>query len=301
MTIRTKRKAKPGWMKSRPPGGERYLFVKRRLRTFGLHTVCEEARCPNVGECWGGGTVTVMILGDTCTRACRFCAVRTGDPRGRLDESEPERVARAVAELNLDYVVLTSVDRDDLEDGGAGHFARTVSRVRERSPEAKVEVLIPDFGARREALEVLIGSGPEVVGHNVETVRRLTKRVRDRRAGYERSLDVLRMVKEIAPSRLVKSSVLVGLGETKDELFETMRDLRGVGTDMVTVGQYLRPTKRQLEVARYYTPEEFEAVEAYGRSIGFEYVAAGPLVRSSYRAGELFVKGALENLSINRA
>ncbi len=286
---------KPDWLKFRPAGGERYAFIQNRLKTLDLHTVCREALCPNMAECWGGGTATIMIMGDTCTRGCRFCAVKTGNPKGVLDESEPEHVAQAVAELELDYVVLTSVDRDDLPDGGAAHFAQTVSQIKTMPRDIKVEVLVPDFGGQRESLETLIQSHPEVIAHNLEVVECLTPLARDRRASYRRSLDVLRMIKEIDSQMLTKSSLMVGLGESLDELDATMHDLLEVHTDILTFGQYLRPSARHLPVERYYRPEEFEQLEARGRELGFRYVAAGPLVRSSYRAGELFVKGVLKN------
>ena len=288
-------KKKPSWIRSRPPGGERYTFVKNRLKTLDLHTVCEEARCPNVAECWGMGTATVMILGDTCTRGCRFCAVKTGNPKGVLDENEPRHVAEAVADLKLDYVVLTSVDRDDLADGGSAHFAETVREIKTRSPGMRVEVLIPDFGAKPELLEILLASKPDVVAHNVETVRRLTPSVRDLRASYDTSLDVLARLKALEPACVTKSSIMLGLGETEADVLAAMTDLREAGVDILTLGQYLQPSPRHLDVERYYTPEEFEELDARARDLGFRFVASGPMVRSSYRAAELFVKGLLES------
>jgi len=287
-------KRKPEWLKIRPGGGGRYAFVKGRLKTLDLHTVCEEAHCPNVAECWGGGTATIMILGDVCTRGCRFCAVATGNPKGVVDEEEPRRVAEAIAELGLDYVVLTSVDRDDLPDGGAEHFAKTVEAVREISTKTHIEVLIPDFKGDTASLARLVDSKPDVIGHNVETIQRLTPLVRDRRAGYEKSLNVLKTAKSLAPERYTKSSILLGLGETEAELFDCMKDLRKAEVDMVTLGQYLQPTPKHCQVEKYYTPDEFKRLEAQARTLGFRYVASGPLVRSSYRAGELFIKGLLE-------
>ncbi len=284
---------KPSWIRSRPPGGERYTFVKNRLKTLDLHTVCEEAHCPNVSECWGMGTATVMILGDTCTRGCRFCAVKTGNPKGDLDESEPRHVAEAVADLKLDYVVLTSVDRDDLPDGGAAHFAETVCEIKTLTPDTRVEVLIPDFEARPERLEVLLASKPDVVAHNIETVRRLTPSVRDRRASYETSMNTLARLIALEPACVTKSSIMVGLGETEADILEAMADLREVGVQILTLGQYLQPSPRHLDVERYYTPEEFENLDRKARDMGFRFVASGPMVRSSYRAAELFVKGLL--------
>jgi lipoic acid synthetase len=286
---------KPEWLKVRAPGGDHYRQLKELLRGLTLHTVCEEARCPNVGECWGGGTATVMLMGDTCTRGCRFCAVKTGNPRGLLDVAEPENVAVALERLSLHYVVLTSVDRDDLPDGGAAHFARTVERIKERTPEMLVEVLIPDFRGDRKALETIVKAGPDVIAHNVETVERLTPTVRDRRAPYRQSLEVLRLLKELAPDGYTKSSIMVGLGETAAEVEHTMRDLREVGVDVLTLGQYLRPTPKYLPVAEYVTPEQFEAYRAAGEAMGFMYVASGPLVRSSYRAGEFFLEGLIRS------
>jgi len=263
------------------------------LRSHGLHTVCEEARCPNLHECWGGGTATIMLLGGVCTRGCRFCAVTSGHPRGWLDPLEPWKVARVLEEWNLDYVVLTSVARDDLPDGGAAHFARTVHVIKQRIPRMLVEVLIPDFQGDREALREVVEARPDVIGHNVETVERLTPKVRDRRAHYEQSLQVLKAVKELDPTRYTKSSLMLGLGETEGEVLQTMKDLRAVGVDFLTLGQYLQPTKKHLPVERYLPPEEFERYRRMGEELGFLYVAAGPLVRSSYRAGEFFLRSLI--------
>jgi lipoic acid synthetase len=281
----------PEWFRVRLPAGPTVGAMNRRLRRLGLHTVCEEARCPNQGECWGHGTATVLILGDTCTRACRFCAVTSGHPGGVLDGGEPARVAAAVRDAGLSYVVLTSVDRDDLPDGGAGHFAATVRAVREAIPSVRVEVLIPDYLDDR--LRAVQDAGPDVLGHNVEVVRRLTPKVRDRRASYDRSLEVLRQAAAMRPDGWTKSSLMVGLGEDRDEVIETLRDLRGAGVRLVTLGQYLRPTLRHFPVARYWTPAEFEDLEREARAMGFDFVASGPKVRSSYRAAELFVQGRL--------
>ncbi|MBI4575293.1 MAG: lipoyl synthase [Planctomycetes bacterium] len=280
----------PEWIRARAPGGAAYLRLKEVLRRRGLHTVCEEARCPNLGECWAAGDATFMLLGDVCTRACRFCAVATGNPRGRVDPEEPLQVAQAVAEMGLRYVVLTTVDRDDLPDGGATHVAKTVRAVRERTG-ARVEALTGDFGGDRAALAALLESRPDCFAHNVETVPRLHPRVRDRRASYERSLAVLAAAREplraegIA-SRVTKSSLMLGLGEDSGEVLSVMDDLRAVGVDVLTLGQYLQPTPAHLPVARYLEPAEFEELAVEGRARGFRRVLAGPLVRSSYRAGE---------------
>ncbi len=282
-------KRKPEWLKIRPPSGEQYRHVKRSLRGHGLHTVCEEAHCPNLHECWGGGTATIMLMGDVCTRGCRFCAVTSGHPHGRLDPLEPWKVARVLGRWGLDYVVLTSVARDDLPDGGAGHFAQTVRAIKQQHPHMLVEVLIPDFQGDLDALRQVVEAEPDVIGHNVETVQRLTSRVRDRRAGYRQSLKVLQAVKEMDPTRYTKSSSMVGLGETEAEVVQTMRDLRAVGVDFLTIGQYLRPTQKHLPVREYVPPEQFERYRKLGEELGFLYVAAGPLVRSSYRAGEFFI------------
>ncbi|MCB0403191.1 MAG: lipoyl synthase [Bdellovibrionales bacterium] len=286
---------KPEWLKIRPPAGDEYTRLKGMFRALKLHTVCEEARCPNVSECWGGGTATLMLMGDTCTRGCRFCNVKTGNPRGVLDELEPIKVASAISQMDLNYVVLTSVDRDDLPDGGADHFARTVEALKKRSPRTYVEVLIPDFKGDRAALERLVAARPDVIAHNLETVKRLTPTVRDKRATYEQSLNVLREVKEIDPERYTKSSLMVGLGESVDEVYEAMQDLRAVGCDVLTFGQYLQPTQRHLPVVQYLSPDEFESYRLSAVGLGFLYVASGPLVRSSYKAGEMFMEGYLRS------
>ncbi|OGF52689.1 MAG: lipoyl synthase [Candidatus Fraserbacteria bacterium RBG_16_55_9] len=284
---------KPEWLKIRPPSGENYKHIKRALRAHDLHTVCEEARCPNVHECWGGGTATIMLMGGTCTRGCRFCAVTSGHPHGWLDPLEPWKVAKVLGEWGLEYVVLTSVARDDLADGGAGHFAQTVRAIKEHHPKMLIEVLIPDFQGNIESLKRVVDAKPDVIGHNIETVERLTPKVRDRRANYHQSLAVLQNVKLMDPTRHTKSSIMVGLGETETEVMETMRDLRSVGVDILTVGQYLRPTQRHLEVREYVHPDQFARYEKLGEEMGFLYVASGPLVRSSYRAGEFFLAGLL--------
>jgi len=284
----------PPWIKVRPPGGENYARIKGLLRSQDLHTVCEEARCPNVGECWGGGTATFMLMGDTCTRGCRFCAVNTGNPQGRLDPLEPTKIARSLGELKLKYAVLTSVDRDDLPDGGASHFARTITESKRAHPETLLEVLIPDFQGDTRAVQKIIDAKPDVIAHNVETVRRLTPTVRDKRAGYDQSLAVHRYIKQQNPAQYTKSSIMLGLGETDDELEETFRDLRAAGVDVLTLGQYLRPSDWHLAVESYVPPERFDALKARAEAHGFLYVASGPLVRSSYRAGEFFMEGLLK-------
>jgi len=276
----------PPWLKVKLPGGGRYYDVRRRLGVLGVRTVCEEARCPNAAECWGCGTASFMILGETCTRGCRFCGVTTGHPEGPPDPQEPGRVAEAAAQLELRYVVLTSVDRDDLPDGGAGHFARTVAEIQGRLPEAVVELLIPDFAGDPDALGVVAASGAQVLGHNLETTRELTPSIRDPRCGYERSLEVLRRLRVLRPDMLTKSSLLVGLGETEAQLLRAMDDLRTAEVDWLTIGQYLRPTRKHVAVARYAEPEQFDRLGELARERGFALVGSGPLVRSSYRAGE---------------
>lgn len=284
---------KPPWLKVRAPGGAEYTHLKSTLRALDLHTVCEEARCPNVGECWAEGTATVMLLGDVCTRGCRFCAVTTGNPRGAVDVREPEHVARAIAKLGLQYVVLTMVDRDDVLDGGASHVARTVTRLRELRPDLLIETLLGDFGGHLDYVDVTVDAKPDVWAHNIEVVRRLQRTIRDVRCSYEKSLDVLKRVKDRDASRMTKSSIMVGIGENDDEVLETMRDLRAAGVDIVTLGQYLRPTPKHAAVDRFVPPGQFEAYAHAGKEMGFAYVASGPLVRSSYKAAEAFVKGVL--------
>ena len=288
------RDAKPGWLKVRAPRGENYTRLKRTLRELELYTVCEEAHCPNVGECWGHGTATVMLLGHMCTRGCRFCAVTSGNPRGAVDPREPEHTARAIAELGLKYVVLTMVDRDDLLDGGAAHVARTVRALHQGQPSLLVEALTGDFGGRLRDVHTVVDAGPNVFAHNVEVVRRLTPLVRDRRCAYDLSLDVLRAAKDRAPERFVKSSLMVGIGESDDEVLEALADLRRAGVDIVTLGQYLRPSARHTEVQRWVSPDQFERFGSEAARLGFAYAASGPLVRSSYHAAEAFVAAATE-------
>lgn len=276
--------ALPSWIKRRFPPQEEWESVQRLLRTLALHTVCESARCPNIGECFRRGTATFLILGNVCTRSCRFCAVAKGTP-GPLDPEEPERVAEAAQRLNLKHVVVTSVTRDDLPDGGAGHFAATIGAIRRVLPQATVEVLVPDFQGKEEALDTVLAARPDVLNHNVETVPRLYPSVRPQ-AHYERSLWLLKRAKEKAPGILTKSGLMVGLGETREEVEGVLRDLRGVQCDIVTIGQYLRPSVHHLPVAAYVPPEEFAYYREYALRLGFLGVASGPFVRSSYRAEE---------------
>lgn len=279
---------RPEWLKVRLPSGPNYTRLKNLFHDQQLHTVCEEALCPNIAECWGAGTATIMILGEVCTRACRFCAVTTGNPRGFVDWEEPYRVGKAIAAMDLSYVVITSVDRDDLPDGGAWIFAETVRQVKKLSPGTIVEVLIPDFQGDLEALSRVVEAHPHVLGQNIETVKRLTHVVRDKRAGYEQTLQVLAATKEMDDSIYTKSSMILGFGERIEEVVETMHDLRDAKVDLLALGQYLRPTskKRHYPVVEYITPQQFEEYKELGQNLGFLYVASGPLVRSSYKAWE---------------
>ncbi|MGE0633102.1 MAG: lipoyl synthase [Pseudobdellovibrionaceae bacterium] len=285
---------KPAWLKVKAPTGENYNRIKDMLGSLKLATVCQEAKCPNMGECWGGGTATFMLMGEVCTRGCRFCAVKTGNPKGKIDALEPEKVGYSIAQMGLEYVVITSVDRDDLPDQGASHFARTITTIKRLDPKLIVEVLTPDFRGVRELVDKIVEAKPDVFAHNLETTRRLTPKVRDPRAGYDQTLDVLRYIKEKDPARYTKTSIMLGLGEADEELHEALRDLRNVGCDVVTFGQYLQPTKRHLKVVEYVTPEKFKYWQEVAEGMGFLYVASGPLVRSSYRAGEFFMKGMIE-------
>jgi lipoic acid synthetase len=284
---------KPEWLKVRLPHGEGYERVKSIVRRTRLSTVCEEARCPNIAECWGGGTATVMLMGEVCTRACRFCHVKVGSPPP-LDPLEPQHLAQAVQELGLDYIVVTSVNRDDLPDGGAGHFAAAIHALRAACPKTIVEVLIPDFQGAERDLDTVSVARPHVIAHNVETVERLTPSVRDRRATYRQSLRVLEYLKGRPEKPYTKTSLMLGLGETTEELERTFQDLRAVGVDVLTLGQYLQPSPFHLKVERFVTPAEFAEYQQTAQKMGFLYVAAGPLVRSSYRAAEFFMKGLME-------
>ncbi len=283
-------KRKPEWLKVKLAHGETYERLKADVKASGLHTVCQEAMCPNIGECWGAGTATIMILGDTCTRGCHFCNVKTGSPRGEIDWMEPKRVAESVRDLGWKYLVLTAVDRDDLADGGAAIFATTVRMIHKLSPEAKVECLTGDFAGDLAALDVVLRAAPEVLAHNLETVRRLTPAVRDRRATFDRSLAVLAHAKTSAQTRYTKTSLMLGLGEREDEIVDAMEAARGVGVDIFTMGQYLQPTKRHLDVVEFVTPEKFERLRVLGESIGFRQVVSSPLSRSSYHAERAFLK-----------
>ncbi|MDE1852233.1 MAG: lipoyl synthase [Thaumarchaeota archaeon] len=286
---------KPQWLTIKPPRGENYENLKDLFQNLNLHTVCEEAHCPNVHECWGGGTATLMLMGNICSRACRFCMVTPGKPQGAIDKLEPDNVSFALSQMGLTYVVLTSVDRDDLPDGGASHFAKTISLVKEKNPGMLVEVLIPDFQGDLADLKRVVDARPDVIAHNIETTMSLTPKVRDPRAQYWQSLSVLRNVKKLDDRIYTKSSIMVGLGETEEEVTQAMVHLRRADVDFLTVGQYLRPSSRHLKVEEYVKPEQFERYRTIGEDLGFRYVASGPLVRSSYRAGEFFVRTAIEN------
>jgi lipoic acid synthetase len=283
---------KPGWLRVGVAGGERYHRVRDTLSQLRLHTVCQEARCPNVAECWGGGTATVMLMGDTCTRGCRFCHVKTAARPPALDPDEPRHLAEAIRHLGLDYIVVTSVDRDDLPDGGAGHFADAIRRLKE-IPGLLVEVLTPDFQGDPAAVRTVGEAAPDVFANNVETVRRLTPVVRDAKASFDQTLGVLAQMKREFPRVVTKSSIMVGLGETEAEIEAAMEDLRAVDVEILTLGQYLRPSAWHLPVVEFVTPATFDRYRALGERLGFRYVASGPLVRSSYRAAELFLRGAI--------
>jgi lipoic acid synthetase len=280
---------KPVWLRVRAPAGENYTKVKQSLRSLNLHTVCEEARCPNISECWGIGTATIMIMGDICSRGCRFCAINSGKP-ALLDAGEPERVAKAIKEWRLRYVVITSVCRDDLEDGGAEHIAKTIKAIKLLCPTIIAESLIPDFRGDDGSIKKIVKSKPEVISHNIETVPRLTPKVRDARASYEQSLLVLKKIKDINSLIYTKSSIMLGLGESEEEVIQTIKDLRSVGVSILTIGQYLQPTPKHLPLVEFIAPEKFNWFREIAERMGFVYVASGPLVRSSYRAGELFLE-----------
>lgn len=294
---------KPSWLKVRLPtreGQQKFEAVRAQLESRDLNTVCKEAKCPNIFECWAEGTATIMILGETCTRGCRFCSVNTGNPNGVVDPREPENTGRALAGLDLAYVVMTMVDRDDLLDGGASHVAQTIRRIKHHSPELLVEVLLGDFGGRRGDVDTVVRDGkPDVFAHNVEVVPRLQRKIRDARCSWERSVDVLKWAKETGQNvyehgLVIKSSLMVGIGETEEETLEAMAMLRDAGVDVVTIGQYLQPTKKHEPVHRFVEPDEFERYRVVGEEMGFQFVASGPLVRSSYRAAEAFLHGVLK-------
>jgi lipoic acid synthetase len=292
---RTTRQPKPEWLKVKVPQGPRFEWIKKQARTLNLHTVCEEARCPNIGECWQGGTATFMLMGDSCTRGCRFCSVKTAKTPGALDAEEPVHIAETIRGMELDYVVLTTVNRDDLTDQGSAHIAETIRRTQLANPKLLIEVLIPDFRGDEACLDRVLAARPAVLAHNVETVPRLTPSVRDPRAHFEQSLRVLDYAKRTGlagktgiPLR-TKSSLMLGLGEREDEVLDSMRALREVGVDFLTLGQYLQPDAWNLPVVEFIRPERFKALEQQGLAMGFRYVASGPLVRSSYRAAEFFI------------
>ena len=278
---------KPTWLRVKSQNSVKYRQLKEIVSSKKLHTVCEEAMCPNIQECWSHGTATFMLLGSVCTRACKFCAVDTGNPKAALDKDEPSKVANSIYNMELKYAVLTSVNRDDLSDGGADHFSSTVKAIKEKSPKVIIETLVPDFLGNEKSIEILLDSNLEVFAQNLETVRRLTKRVRDPRAGYDQTLKVLSYAKEYSPSVITKTSLMLGLGETKDEILEAFKDIRSTGVDVLTLGQYMRPTINHLPVDKWYTPEEFLEYKEAALELGFIEVASGPMVRSSYRADKI--------------
>ena len=288
-------KQKPHWLKvPKQNESDAFLRVKKITKSHALSTVCEEAKCPNINECWSHGTATIMLMGSVCTRACKFCSVDTGNPNGWLDHNEPENAAKSVELMNLDYVVLTSVDRDDLKDGGASHYAKTIDEIKRRMPSVKVEALTPDFQGEKDNVNLLLATSLDVFAQNIETVERLTHPVRDPRAGYWQTIDVLRYVKETKPQVLTKTSLMLGLGETKQEVLRTMDDLKDAKVDILTLGQYMQPTKHHLTIDRFVTPKEFEEYRQIGLSKGFLEVASGPMVRSSYRADRVFKQNNLD-------
>lgn len=284
---------KPPWLRIRMPSGGGYQNIHDIVKEHNLNTVCSESKCPNIAECWGRGTATLMLMGSVCTRACKFCAVDTGNPKGWLDPMEPIQVADAVALMGLNYVVLTSVDRDDLDDAGAGHYAACIEAIHKRSPDCKVEALTPDFNGRTECIARVLDAGLDTFAQNIETVERLTHDVRDPRAGYQQTLDVLAYAKQYSRKSVVKTSLMLGLGETDAEIERTMDDLRAHQVDVVTFGQYMRPTKNHLPVKRWVTPEDFERYRVMGLEKGFLEVVSGALVRSSYRAEQVLQKNNL--------
>ncbi|CAH0663410.1 unnamed protein product [Chilo suppressalis] len=301
----TERLRLPPWLKTTIPTGAKFSEVKKQLRELKLSTVCEEARCPNIGECWSGGkngtsTATIMLMGDTCTRGCMFCSVKTSRAPPPLDADEPRNTAIAVNKWGLGYIVLTSVDRDDLSDGGSTHFAETVEEIKRQNKEILVECLVPDFRGNRDSIRRIAECGLDVFAHNIETVERLTPFVRDPRAGYRQTLKVLETAKEFNPELVTKTSIMLGLGETDEQVQQTMKDLRAVGVDCLTLGQYMQPTKKHLKVFEYVTPTKFKQWEDKGAELGFLYTASGPLVRSSYRAGEFFIASLLRDRKTGR-
>lgn len=284
---------KPDWLRIRLTSSPKFEKVRKKVHDLKLSTVCEEAKCPNINECWSHGTATIMLMGAVCTRACRFCSVDTGNPGGWLDKDEPQKTADTVAHMNLQYVVLTSVDRDDLEDGGAQHYADTICAIKHLSPQTKVEALTGDFQGNLDHVQIVLDSGVDVFAQNIETVKRLTHPVRDPKASYEQTLSVLKYAKESRPEVITKTSIMLGLGETQEEVLQTMDDLRAINVDVLTLGQYMQPTRNHLNVERYVPPEEFKLLRQCGLEKGFLEVASGPLVRSSYRADRIFSKDNL--------
>ena len=282
--------SKPDWIRAKAPQGPTYARLHALMKQYSLHTVCEEAHCPNIGECWGGGTATFMIMGQICTRSCRFCNVKSGKPNHAPNPDEPVNVARAVRDLGLKYVVLTSVDRDDLMDGGASHFAATITELKRVVPDVFVEALIPDFNGNPTHIHTIVQASPDVIGHNLETTEPLTAKLRDPRAGYSQSLGVLHRVKQLDERVFTKSSLMLGLGEQEEDVLKALHDLRVVGTDFLTLGQYLRPSPRNPPVTEYLAPERFNHYREVAEQLRFLHVASGPMVRSSYRAREYFIQ-----------
>lgn len=287
----------PQWLAIKPASTEKYGSIKSTISSLGLHTVCVEAHCPNMSECWSGGTATFMILGDLCTRGCTFCAVHKSAKGSAVDPKEPEKLAMVVKEWGLGYLVVTSVARDDLPDQGSTHFANCVSEIKKANPDTVVEVLIPDFQGSTECLGNIVKSHPDVIGHNIETVERLSTRARDRRANYRQSLELLRKSKELDPSIYTKSAMMLGIGEEEEEVIASLKDLRVAGVDFLAIGQYLRPSLHHIEVKEYVRPERFAAIKEIALGMGFRYVAAGPFVRSSYKAGEYFISSIVRQKS----
>jgi lipoic acid synthetase len=294
--IRVKGKPKPKWIRTKIPTKRRYREIQKLLNKQRLHTVCEEAFCPNCTECWESGTATFLLMGDICTRNCKFCDVTTGNPRGYLDPSEPQNLVHAVKDLKLNYVVLTSVDRDDLEDSGAEYLANCIKKIKQNSPDVLIEILIPDFRGSINSLRKVVLTKPNVIGHNIETIKALTPIIRDKRAGYKQSLRVLKSIKKIDPNMLTKSSIMLGLGETDEQVLATLKDLRKNNVDILTLGQYLQPSRESVAVVEYVEPQKFVVWERIALKMGFLYVVSGPLVRSSYRAGEYYVQNYLRSL-----
>ncbi len=287
--------AKPEWLKIKLTTTDSFSNIKNTLKQHNLHTVCEEAHCPNISECWNGGTATFMLMGDTCTRGCKFCAVKTGNPMKKLDADEPKKLAKTLAEIKLfDYVVLTSVNRDDLEDGGSSHIAECIKEVKKEYPGIIVEVLIPDFKGNIDDLKKVVDAKSEVIAHNIETVERLQRKVRDARANYKQSLSVLENIKKLNPKIYTKSSIMLGLGEKDEEVVQAMKDLRYINVDILTIGQYLRPTDWHIAIREFAAPEKFEYFRQKALEIGFLFCASGPFVRSSYKAGELFMRNVIK-------